>query len=284
MAGARLPVSSESDALRILLVGSGRMGSAMLRGWLAETVTVPEAVVVVEPDRGQRSRIEREYRVRVTESAPVAWDGDAVVFAVKPQILERVLPEYRQWCATSCAISVAAGKDLDTISRGLGPSVPVVRAMPNLPAAIGHGVSVAVANRHVDGKARDYADRLLGAIGSVHWISDEALMDAVTALSGSGPAYVFLLAEAMAEAGREAGLPDGLARALALETVAGAGAMLAATDDDPASLRENVTSPGGTTEAGLRELTRDHRWSRLVVRAVAAAASRSRVLAQAETG
>ena len=144
---------------------------------------------------------------------------------------------------------------------------------------MGQGVSVAVPNDHVDAGIRERASRLLGAVGAVHWIEDETLMDAVTALSGSGPAYVFLLTEAMAKAGERAGLPSDLACSLARETVAGAAALMAATDDDPSKLRADVTSPGGTTAAALRVLMDDEQWASRVDQAVAAAAARSRELA-----
>ncbi len=255
----------------------------MLRGWLSQSVTDPRAVTVVEPDDGQRASMTAGHGVDPRSTVPDAWSGDAVVFAVKPQILEAIIPDYRRHCAASCAISVAAGKNLRTLADGLGNDVPIVRAMPNLPAAIGQGVTVAVPNAHVNVEVRDRADLLLTAVGSVHWIADETLMDAVTALSGSGPAYVFLLTEAMAEAGEQAGLPPDLARSLARETVAGAAALMAGSDDDPALLRANVTSPGGTTEAALRELMRNRQWAQLVDTAVAAATERSRELAGVRT-
>ena len=277
-------MSAATPALQILLVGSGRMGSAMLRGWLGQSVTDPGAITVVEPDEQRRTQVAAAHGVPVHAAVPDAWSGDAVVFAVKPQILDQVLPAYRAHCAAGCAVSIAAGKDLDTLARGVGRAVPIVRAMPNLPASVGRGVSVAVPNPQVDAAIRDRADRLLGAVGSVHWIEDEALMDAVTALSGSGPAYLFLLTEAMAEAGGQAGLPAALAHSLARETVAGAAALMAATDDDPAQLRADVTSPGGTTAAALDVLMENDRWAATVARAVAAAADRSRELAAVQEG
>lgn len=277
-------MSAATPALRILLVGSGRMGSAMLRGWLGQSVTDPGAITVVEPDEQRRTQVAAAHGVPVHAAVPDAWSGDAVVFAVKPQLLDQVLPAYRTHCAAGCAVSIAAGKDLGALARGVGRAVPIVRAMPNLPASVGRGVSVAVPNPQVDAAIRDRADRLLGAVGSVHWIEDEALMDAVTALSGSGPAYLFLLTEAMAEAGGQAGLPAALAHSLARETVAGAAALMAATDDEPAQLRADVTSPGGTTAAALDVLMENDRWAATVARAVAAAADRSRELAAVQEG
>ncbi len=265
--------------MRLLLVGCGRMGSALLRGWLEESITDAGAVTVVEPDENLRTRAAEAHGVAAVAVRPDAWLGDVVVFAVKPQILERILPAYRPHCAAAAAISIAAGKDLQTLEEGLGGTVAIVRAMPNLPASVGRGVTVAVPNRHVNETVRACVHRLLGAVGSVHWIRDESWMDAVTAVSGSGPAYVFLLTEAMVRAAERVGLPPALAGSLARETVAGAAALLTAVEDDPAALRTAVTSPGGTTEAALRVLMDKDRWVSEVAAAVAAATARSRELA-----
>ncbi len=259
------------------------MGSALLRGWAEKSILDPDAVTVVEPDGNLRSRVAEAHRVTVVPAVPESWSGEVVLFAVKPQVLEPILPAYRPHCGAAAAISIAAGKNLKTLAEGLGATVPIVRAMPNLPASVGRGVSVAVSNRHVNRVLRARVQCLLGAVGSVHWIDDETWMDAVTALSGSGPAYVFLLTEAMTEAGKRAGLPNGLARDLARETVAGASALLV-SGGDPAELRVAVTSPGGTTEAAVRVLTDGNRWSARVQAAVAAAAARSRELAAIRDG
>jgi pyrroline-5-carboxylate reductase len=177
------------------------------------------------------------------------------------------------------AVSIMAGQTLATLSGLLPPGAAIVRAMPNTPAAIGRGITVAVANAQVSAAQRTLAHRLLAAIGAVEWVADEALMDAVTAVSGSGPAYVFLLAEAMAAAGVAAGLPAELAARLARETVAGSGELLHRSELDPAILRQNVTSPGGTTAAALEVLMSPQGLAVLMQEAVAAATRRSRELA-----
>ena len=181
--------------------------------------------------------------------------------------------------AQTVVVSIMAGQTLATLARLLSPGTAIVRAMPNTPAAIGRGITVAVANAQVDAARRDLAHGLLAAIGAVEWVTDEALMDAVTAVSGSGPAYVFLLAEAMAQAGVAAGLPPALAARLARETVAGSGELMHRAGLDPAVLRQNVTSPGGTTAAALDVLMSSQGLTPLMERAIAAATRRSRELA-----
>jgi pyrroline-5-carboxylate reductase len=201
------------------------------------------------------------------------------VVAVKPQVAGDVLPRVAPMIAASTVVvSIMAGRTLRFLAGALQTSCALVRAMPNTPAAIGRGITVAVplgANR----AQRDLAHRLLSATGTVEWIDDEALMDAVTAVSGSGPAYVFLLAEALARAGAAAGLPADLAAKLARETVAGSGELLHQSVIDPAVLRENVTSPGGTTAAALDVLMGPNGLARLMNEAVQAATERSRALA-----
>ncbi len=203
-----------------------------------------------------------------------------LVIAVKPQVADEVVPALAPRVGpSSVVISIMAGRTL----RGLGQALPragLVRAMPNLPAAIGRGITVAVPNARVSGRQRDVADRLLGATGAVEWVEDEGLLDAVTAVSGSGPAYVFLLAETLAQAGAAAGLPAELAARLARATVCGAGALLEDAALDPAALRQNVTSPGGTTAAALEVLMAEQGLRPLLERAVIAATRRSRELAR----
>jgi pyrroline-5-carboxylate reductase len=189
------------------------------------------------------------------------------------------LPVYRRWVdPATLFLSIVAGKTLAGLARHLGRAA-LVRTMPNLPAAIGRGFTVACANALVTPDQRQLCDALLAAVGESAWVDDEALLDAVTAVSGSGPAYVFLLIEAMARAGEREGLPADLALRLARSTVAGAGALAQLSDESPAQLRESVTSPGGTTQAALDLLMAADGLEALMVRAVAAAAARSRVLA-----
>ena len=204
---------------------------------------------------------------------------DAVVFAVKPQILDDVLPDYRRWVRPQTLfLSIVAGKTMAGITRHLGPAA-LVRTMPNTPAAIGRGITVACASPAVTPAQRGYCERLLAAIGESAWVEDEALLDAVTAVSGSGPAYVFLLIETLARAGEAEGLPAELAMRLALATVAGSGELARLAAESPAQLRENVTSPGGTTRAALDVLMAPDGLEALMRRAVKAAAARSRELA-----
>ena len=204
---------------------------------------------------------------------------EAVVLAVKPQAIDAALPVYRRWVDPATVfLSIVAGKTLAGLARHLGHAA-LVRTMPNLPAAIGRGFTVACANAWVTPDQRQLCDGLLAAVGESAWVDDEALLDAVTAVSGSGPAYVFLLIEAMARAGEREGMPADLALRLARSTVAGAGALAQLSDESPAQLRESVTSPGGTTQAALDLLMAADGLEALMARAVAAAAARSRVLA-----
>jgi pyrroline-5-carboxylate reductase len=204
----------------------------------------------------------------------------AVVIAVKPQTAPEALPLLASLIGPkTVVVSIMAGRPLAFLERGL-PGAAIVRAMPNTPAAIGRGITVAVGNARVTPAARKLADALLAAAGTVEWVDDEALMDAVTAVSGSGPAYVFLLAETLARAGAAAGLPPALAARLARETVAGSGELLHRSPEDAATLRANVTSPGGTTAAALEVLMGPDGIEQPMTRAVAAATKRSRDLAR----
>ena len=204
----------------------------------------------------------------------------AIVLAVKPQVAPDVLPSLTGLIeATTVVVSIMAGRTLGFLQRALPAGTAIVRAMPNTPAAIGRGITVAVPNAHVGAAQRELANRLLTATGAVEWIADETLMDAVTAVSGSGPAYVFLLAESLARAGAAAGLPADLAERLARATVAGSGELLHLSPLPAATLRENVTSPGGTTAAALAVLMGAQGLDPILQEAVAAATRRSRELA-----
>jgi pyrroline-5-carboxylate reductase len=204
---------------------------------------------------------------------------DAVVFAVKPQIISDIVPAYRRFVRPQTVfMSIAAGTTIGNLVQHLGDAA-IVRVMPNTPAAIGRAISVACANDHVTAAQRELCGALLAAIGESTWIDDEGLLDAVTAVSGSGPAYVFLLIETLVEAGVKAGLPSELALHLARATVAGAGELARVSHESPARLRENVTSPGGTTRAALDVLMAETGLAALMDRAVAVATARSRELA-----
>ena len=266
----------------LLLVGAGKMGGALLQGWRAKGVA-PREVFVVEPDAGAREDLRERFGiVAVAESKalPVELSPRAVVLAVKPQIMGSALPAYESLVRRGpVVLSIAAGTLIERFEAAFGAGTPVVRAMPNTPAAIGQGVTVLVANRHASPEQRTLCEALMAAVGQVHWIEDEDLMHAVTAMSGGGPAYLFLLIEALARAGMRSGLPEPLALPLARATIAGSGA-LAATSDEPVEvLRCNVTSPGGTTEAALRVLMAESGIQPLLDQAIAAATARSRELA-----
>ena len=261
----------------LVLAGAGKMGGAMLTGWLARGLE-PKRVVVIDPFAPDAIKALAMTGVRLNPEANSIGHVETLVIAVKPQMFREAGPALRELAGSALVVSIMAGATIAAISEVCGGRV--VRAMPNTPAAIGRGITVAVAAGDVSAEQRDTADALLRATGSVEWIDDESLMDAVTALSGSGPAYVFLLAEALAEAGTKAGLPADLADRLARATVAGAGELIARSGTEPATLRKNVTSPNGTTAAALAVLmNEDNGFTPLLTEAVAAAAKRSRELA-----
>jgi pyrroline-5-carboxylate reductase len=262
----------------LLLVGAGKMGGAMLDGWIARGLA-PKRIVVIEPQPGKAVQALTRRGLKLNpKGKPV--EAAAIVIAVKPQSAPAALPPLRPYVGkTTLVLSIMAGRTIGFLEQSLAPGTAIVRAMPNTPAAIGRGISVAVANANVSARQRKLATDLLAAIGKVEWVADEALIDAVTALSGSGPAYVFLLAEAMTQAGIAAGLPLGLAARLARETVAGSGELLHRSELDAATLRQNVTSPGGTTAAALEVLMGPGGFDELLTKAIAAATRRSRELA-----
>jgi pyrroline-5-carboxylate reductase len=261
----------------IVLAGAGKMGGAMLSGWLAQGLD-PADVTVIEPQPSEEIRALTTKGVRLNPPA-AASAAATLVIALKPQTFREAGPILKQFSATSTlVVSIMAGATIASIAEACGGSV--VRAMPNTPAAIGRGITVAVAAKNVSAPQRAVADALLRATGSVEWVDDEGLMDAVTAVSGSGPAYIFLLAEELARAGVAAGLPQELAAKLARETVAGSGELLHRSDVPPATLRQNVTSPAGTTAAALEILMGPDGMQSLLTRAVAAATRRSKELAK----
>ena len=252
------------------------MGSALLAGWKKRRLA--HSVAVIEPQAATMPKGVKRHATPAT--LPKNFAPAAIVFAVKPQSLPEVLPAYQRFAdGGTVFLSIAAGKTLRFFAKGLGDAAPVVRAMPNTPAAIGRGISVACPSASVTPAQRSLCDKLLAAAGEVAWVADEALLDPVTAVSGSGPAYVFLLIECLAEAGVTAGLPADLAMRLARATVAGAGELARLSAEDAAQLRRNVTSPGGTTEAALKVLMADDGLLPLMRQAILAATARSRELA-----
>jgi len=263
----------------VALVGAGRMGCALLDGWLARGVD-PATVVVIEPQPSAQISAMTSRGLRLNPPAGTLNSAAAIVLAVKPQVAPDVIPALTSLRGgATVVVSIMAGRTIGFLEGTLPERAAVVRAMPNAPAAIGRGITVAVANSGVSPRQRELVQVLLSAIGEVEWIADEALMDAVTAVSGSGPAYVFLLAEALAQAGTMLGLPHELAGRLARVTVAGAGELLHRSPLDPETLRQNVTSPGGTTAAALAVLMANDGLASLMEKAVAAATRRSRELA-----
>lgn len=274
--------TSEAADGPLLLIGCGRMGGALLSGWL-DGGTAAERIHLVEPNiESVAGFIGRgAHHHQAVEDLPADLVPQVVLLAVKPQMMDQALADLPSWPAGSTVhLSIAAGKTLAYFEQRLGAGAAVVRAMPNTPAAIGRGMSVLVADSRVDERQRALCTSLMQAVGEVDWVEEEALLDVVTALSGGGPAYVFLLAEALAAAGVKAGLPEQLAARLARVTVAGSGELLHRSDEDPATLRRNVTSPGGTTLEALKVLMADDGLQPLLDRAIAAATRRSRELAQ----
>jgi pyrroline-5-carboxylate reductase len=259
----------------VVLAGAGKMGGAMLAGWLAGGLP-PARVVVIEPAPSPDIAALAGQGVRLNPQAAIA--ADTLVIALKPQLFRDAVAMLKSHTGpATLVVSIMAGTPIAAL-RACGGAV--VRAMPNTPAAIGRGITVAVASPQVGAAQRATADALLSATGAVEWVDDEGLMDAVTAVSGSGPAYVFLLAEELARAGVEAGLPAELATKLARETVAGSGELLHRSELASATLRQNVTSPGGTTAAALHVLMGEGGLQSLMIRAIAAATARSKELAK----
>lgn len=271
-------------ASTLLLVGCGKMGGALLAGWLARgTAGAHAPVTIVEPAAAATASFRGKPGVMIVSEAsdlPADAAPSVVVFATKPQGLDKIAPGYRRFARPETVfLSIAAGRTIGFFETHLGAAA-VVRSMPNTPASVGRGISVACANRAVSAAQRATCTDLLAAVGEVAWVDDEALLDPVTAVSGSGPAYVFLLVECLAEAGVEAGLPSDLATRLARVMVAGSGELLHQAPESADQLRRNVTSPGGTTAAALEVLmAKPGGLQELMTRAVAAATRRSRELA-----
>ncbi len=266
---------NELNSRGLVLVGCGRMGGAMLKGWLARGLE-PGAVTVIDPKLAPDWH-DKGLRV----NAPLPENPAVLVLAVKPQMMAGALGEMPKLTDT-LVISVAAGTTIATFENAF-PGSPVVRVMPNTPAAIGQGISAMIGNAAATPDHLDLGEALMRAVGRVVRLQGEDQMDAVTGLSGSGPAYVFHLIEAMAAAGVAQGLPADLSLELARMTVAGAGALAVDADEDPAVLRENVTSPGGTTAAGLKVLMDPETGlPPLMARTVAAATERGRELGAAK--
>jgi pyrroline-5-carboxylate reductase len=263
----------------LLLVGAGKMGGALLEGWLRQGLD-PASVFIQDPaPPPEVASLAARHGIALGTAPDLPSAPSVIVLAVKPDLTQKLLPEIEPMIGEGTVLlSIAAGRRLESLALSLPPGTAIVRAMPNTAAAVGSSMTVACANDAVSQEQRRECTALLEAVGDVVWLDDETLLDAVTAVSGSGPAYVFLLAECLAEAGRAAGLDAELAQRLARTTVEGAGELLRRSDLSPQQLRENVTSPKGTTAAALEVLLGKDGVQQLLTRAVAAAAKRSREL------
>lgn len=260
----------------LLLVGGGRMGSALLAGWREQGLS---ELFVVDPSAAAQALT--GHNVTVVSSAddlPAAFAPAAIILAVKPQMADAALPAYARFAQSALFVSIMAGKTVSGISALLGGAKTIVRAMPNTPAAVRQGITVAYANADLPAAHRILATKLLEAVGHVGWVAAEAQLDPVTAISGGGPAYVFLLTELLEQAGLDQGLPADLARIMARQTVIGSAALLAASPETPEALRVAVTSPGGTTAEALKLLRADDALPKIFKAAITAATERSREL------
>ena len=260
----------------LLLVGGGRMGSALLAGWREQGIS---SVLVIDPSAGAQSLADHQVRVLPGfDELPADFTPEAVILAVKPQMAAAALPAYARFAGQALFISIMAGKTIAGLRDLLGGADAIVRAMPNTPAAVRQGMTVACTSAGLRAPQKDLATRLLTAVGDVSWVAEEAMLDPVTAISGGGPAYVFLLTELLEQAGLDQGLPADLARLMARQTVIGAAALLAASSETPESLRTSVTSPGGTTAEALKLLRADDALPKIFKAAITAATERSREL------
>ncbi len=264
----------------ILLVGCGKMGGALVDGWLSKGRN-PASITIIEPQLPSLAPlVSRGVQALASDQdLPGAFVPELILFAVKPQLMDYVVPPYARFKESVVYMSIAAGRTMAFFKKCLGEDASIVRVMPNTPAAIGRGISAGLASNNVRRDQLDLAASLMQTAGEFHWLTSERQIDAVTAVSGSGPAYVFLLAECLAEAAKSLGLPDNLAERLGRMTVTGSGEMLAQSQETAAILREHVTSPGGTTEAALKVLMADAGLQTLVKEAVGVAFQRSRELA-----
>ena len=268
---------------KLLLVGAGNMGGALLRGWIEKGLSTDQIIVQDPGPPDNMTKLMQQHGIKWAEEASnqIGSKVAVVVLAVKPQIMDKVLPGVKHFAQPSTVfLSVAAGKTIDYYESGLGAGANIVRTIPNTPAAVARGITAAYANSNTTATQIDLCNNLLGAIGEVVWVDNEDLIDVATGVSGSGPAYVFLMAECLAEAGVAAGLPSDVAMKLACATVSGAGELMHQSPLDPGTLRENVTSPNGTTAAALEILRDSGDLATLMRNAVAAAANRSRELAK----
>ena len=264
----------------LILLGCGKMGSAMLEGWM-EIGLDKKKIYIIEPHEPTADTL-RDNGLKTSNSIrglPSGLEPEIVIFAVKPQTMDEAAPAYSRYCsANTTFLSIAAGKTIKYFEDILGTDAIIVRAMPNTPASIRRGITVAIGNARVSKTQQETCTKLLEAVGEVLWVDNEELIDAVTALSGGGPAYVFLLTECMIQAGIDAGLPAELSNQLARATVSGAGELMHTSNETPTILRQNVTSQGGTTAEALKVLMAENGLQALMTEAVASATARSKEL------
>ena len=274
------PQRMNTDKISIVLIGAGKMGFAMLQGWANLGLAGPNVVVLEPMPYPELTALCADRGIRLNPDENSLAEPQILVIAIKPQTLDAAAPRLAKLAGPDTLIvSILAGKSIGDLSARAPRAKAIVRAMPNTPAAIGRGVTGVAASPGVTEPQRALAQKLLSAVGSVEWVASEDLIDAVTAVSGSGSAYVFLLAECLAQAGEAAGLPADLAARLARATVEGAGELMYRSPETaPAQLRINVTSPGGTTQAALEVLMADNGMRPLMERAVAAANARAKTL------
>ena len=260
----------------LVLAGAGKMGGALLQGWLRGGLA-GRAITVMDPNASPELAARcRETGVALNPARAGLAEPEALVVAVKPQMLDAAAPGLAALAGpATLVVSILAGKTIGDLRARLPRAGAIARAMPNLPASVGRGITAVVAEKQASERQKALATALLAGVGQVEWLGDESLIDAVTAVSGSGPAYVFHLVECLAAAGTAAGLPTDLAERLARATVEGAGELLRQSDQTPAVLRQNVTSPGGTTAAAFDVLTAQDAMEALLTRAVAAAKCRA---------
>lgn len=264
---------SELDRRGLVMLGCGKMGSAMLQGWLSEGLRA-QSVHVIDPHPSDWLR-----STGVNINANLPENPSVLMIAVKPQMMDEALPQVAPFGGGGTLIlSVAAGTPIRTYEQSFGPGTRIVRSMPNTPAAVGKGITAIVGNSDATEADLDLAEAMLSAIGQVVRLSTEGQIDAVTGISGSGPAYIFYMIDTLAAAARAEGLPEDMAMHLAKATVAGAGALAEQAEETPEQLRLNVTSPNGTTQAGLEVLMGENGLAPLMRRTVAAATARSREL------
>lgn len=262
----------------IILVGCGKMGAALFGGLLPNLQSKSQAVIVSPSEKGS------EFGVSLVKSPleiPSDFNADIVLFAVKPQIIDTVLPLYKKYATNgnTLFVSIAAGKTLQFFTKYLGEKTPIIRAMPNLPALIGCGTTAICANNNVNQEHKSITTSLFASIGSAVWLEDESLMDAATGVAGSGPAYVFHFIECLIKAAIAEGMPEEIAKNLVLNTILGSAKMAATSQHTPEKLKQKVISPNGTTQAGMDILSKDNALENLIKETVRAATKRSKELA-----